>query len=64
MLDIYQLLWRLHPGKVVGHKVEIPIPDHWILKEGEILKAPELTKSMVEIYSVLGLEKAAYRERE
>ena len=24
-------------GKVVGHKVEIPIPDLWILKEGEVL---------------------------
>ena len=24
-------------GKVVGYKVEIPIPDLWILKEGEVL---------------------------
>ena len=47
-MDKCQLLWLLRSGEVVGYKVEIPIPDPWILKEGELLK----------------LEEAAYRERE
>ena len=36
-MDRCQLLWLLRSGKVVGYKVEIFIPDPWILKEGEIL---------------------------
>ena len=36
-IDRCQLLWLLRSGKVVGYKVEIPIPDPWILKEGEVL---------------------------
>ena len=36
-MDIYQLLWLLHSGKVVEYKVQIPIPNPWILKEEEVL---------------------------
>ena len=36
-MDKCQLLWLPRHGKVVGYKVEIPIPDPWILKEGEVL---------------------------
>ena len=36
-MDRCRLLWLLRSGKVVGYKVEIPIPDPWILKEGEVL---------------------------
>ena len=35
--DMHQLLWLLRCGRVVGYKVEIPIPDPWILEEGEVL---------------------------
>ena len=34
---VFQLLWMLRSRKVVGYKVEIPIPNPWILKEGEAL---------------------------
>ena len=37
LMDIYQLLWLLHSGKVVKYKVQIPIPNPWILKEEEVL---------------------------
>ena len=36
-MDICQLLWLLRSGKVVGYKVQIPIPNPWILKEEEVL---------------------------
>ena len=36
-MDSCQLLWLLRSGKVVGYKVEIPIPDLSILKEEEVL---------------------------
>ena len=36
-MGICQLLWLLRSGKVVGYKVEISIPNPWILKEGEVL---------------------------
>ena len=36
-MDKCELLWLPRHGKVVGYKVEIPIPDSWILKEGEVL---------------------------
>ena len=35
-MDRCQHLWLLHSRKVVGYKVEIPILDPWILKEGEV----------------------------
>ena len=37
LMDRCQLLWLLCSGKVVGYKVEIPIPDPCLLKEGEVL---------------------------
>ena len=36
-MDRRQLFWLLRSLKVVGYKVEIPIPDPWILKWGEVL---------------------------
>ena len=36
-MDKCQLLWLLRSGRVVGYKVQTPIPDSWILEEGEIL---------------------------
>ena len=36
-MNTCQLLRLLRSGKVVGYKVEMPIPDPWILKEGEVL---------------------------
>ena len=36
-MDSCKLLWLLRSGDVVEYKVEIPIPDPLILKEGEIL---------------------------
>ena len=36
-MRICQLLWLLRSRKVVGYKVEISIPNPWILKEGEVL---------------------------
>ena len=50
-MDRCQLLWLLHSKKVVGYYVEIPFPDTWILKEGEVLqmKVAEVTQSIVEI---------------
>ena len=35
-MSICQLLWLLRSRKLVGHKVEISIPNPWILKEGEV----------------------------
>ena len=37
LMSICQLLWLLRSRKVVGYKVEISIPNPWILKEGEVL---------------------------
>ena len=37
LMGIFQLLWLLRSGKVVGYKVEISIPNTWILKDGEVL---------------------------
>ena len=56
-------MWPLRSKKVVGYKVEMAIPDPWILKGGEVLvnAGREVTKSMVEILSVLVNEKAASR---
>ena len=56
-------MWLLRSKKVVGYKVEMAIPDPWILKGGEVLvnAGREVTKSMVEILSVLVNEKAASR---
>ena len=36
-MDRRQLFWLLRSLKVVGYKVEIPIPDPWILKWREVL---------------------------
>ena len=36
-MDRCQLLWIIRRRKVVGYKVDIPIYDSWILKEGEVL---------------------------
>ena len=36
-MDKCQLLWLLRSGKVAGYKIEMSIPDPWILKEGEVL---------------------------
>ena len=36
-MDRCQLLWLLHSAKVVKYKVEITIPNPWILKEEEEL---------------------------
>ena len=36
-MDRRQLFWLLRSLKVVGYKAEIPIPDTWILKWGEVL---------------------------
>ena len=36
-IDRCQLLWLLRSGKVVGYKVEIPILNPWILREGKAL---------------------------
>ena len=62
-VDRCQLLWPLRSKKVVGYKVEMAIPDPWILKGGEVLvnAGREVTKSIVEILSVLVNEKAASR---
>ena len=48
---------------MVGYKVGMAIPDPWILKGGEVLVngSCEVTKSMVEILSVLVNGKAAFR---
>lgn len=65
-MDRCQLLWLLPSGKVVQCKAEIPISDLLILKERERylqMKVVKVTKSMVEIKSVLGLEEVAYWER-
>ena len=50
-MDRCQLLWLLDYGKVVGYKVEVPIPDPWMLKEREVLANEDfqVSKSMVEI---------------
>ena len=37
LMGIFQLLWLLRSGKVVGYKVEMCIPNTWILKGGEVL---------------------------
>ena len=36
-MDGCQLLWLLRFGKAVRYKVDIPFPDPWNLKEGEVL---------------------------
>ena len=36
-MENWQLLWLLRSGKIVRYKVEIPLPDPYILKDGEVL---------------------------
>ena len=38
LVDRCQLLWLLRSGRVVGYTVEIPLPDPWILEEGDVLE--------------------------
>ena len=37
LTDICQFLWLLRSEKVVGYKVQVPIPDLYILKKEEVL---------------------------
>ena len=37
-MDRCELLRLLTSGEVVGYKSEIPTPDPWIQKEGEVLR--------------------------
>ena len=36
-MDRCQILWLVRSRKVVGCKVEMPFPNPWVLKEGEVL---------------------------